>query len=100
MAEIEITKASEVKVREIEWLWYPCLLYTSEIDDILRCDREYKKGCKKEDIEALFSTTMDMQERKAFLDVYKRQERVCPHSLTCSAPTRNGHWRHKRRSVL
>ena len=23
MAEIEITKASEVKVREIEWLWYP-----------------------------------------------------------------------------
>lgn len=38
-----------------------------EIDDILRCDREYKKGCKKEDIEALFSTTMDMQERKAFL---------------------------------
>lgn len=23
MTEIEITKASEVKVREIEWLWYP-----------------------------------------------------------------------------
>ena len=23
MAEVEITKASEVKVREIEWLWYP-----------------------------------------------------------------------------
>jgi hypothetical protein len=23
MAEIKITKASEVKVREIEWLWYP-----------------------------------------------------------------------------
>ncbi len=23
MAEIEITKASEVKVRQIEWLWYP-----------------------------------------------------------------------------
>ena len=38
-----------------------------EIDDILRCDREYKKGCKKQDIEALFSTAMDMQERKAFL---------------------------------
>ena len=38
-----------------------------EIDDILRCDREYKKGYKKEDIEDLFSTTMDMQERKAFL---------------------------------
>lgn len=38
-----------------------------EIDDILRCDREYKKGYKKEDIESLFSTTMDMQERKAFL---------------------------------
>ena len=38
-----------------------------EIDDILRCDREYKKGCKKQDIESFFSTTMDMQERKAFL---------------------------------
>ena len=38
-----------------------------EIDDILRCDREYKKGYKKQDIESFFSTTMDMQERKAFL---------------------------------
>ena len=23
MSDIEITKASEVKIREIEWLWYP-----------------------------------------------------------------------------
>lgn len=23
MTEVEITKASEIKVREIEWLWYP-----------------------------------------------------------------------------
>ena len=45
----------------------PVSLSPDEIDDILRCDREYKKGCKKEDIEAFFSTTMDMQERKAFL---------------------------------
>ena len=45
----------------------PVSLSPDEIDDILRCDREYKKGCKKQDIESFFSTTMDMQERKAFL---------------------------------
>lgn len=27
MAEVEITKASEVKVWEIEWLWYPYIPY-------------------------------------------------------------------------
>lgn len=37
-----------------------------EIDDILRCDREYKKAAKT-GYRILFSTTMDMQERKAFL---------------------------------
>ena len=30
MTEIEITKASEVKVREIEWLWYPYIPFGNE----------------------------------------------------------------------
>ena len=38
--------------------------YGSQIKTNLR---EYKKGRKKQDIESFFSTTMDMQERKAFL---------------------------------